>query len=53
MEITNLTCPYCGAGIELCLDRESSDYIEDCEVCCRPMHIQLDGNGDASLSYEE
>lgn len=31
-------CPYCGESIELLIDASGGDeeYIEDCEVCCRP-----------------
>lgn len=34
-------CPYCNASIELLIDPESSgvEYIEDCQVCCRPIRI--------------
>lgn len=35
-------CPYCGEPISMLLDgsEQKAQYIEDCEVCCRP--IQLD-----------
>jgi hypothetical protein len=37
-----ISCPYCGESVSLLVDESISDqsYIEDCEVCCRP--IQLD-----------
>ncbi|POP52911.1 CPXCG motif-containing cysteine-rich protein [Zhongshania marina] len=36
-------CPYCGESIELLIDASGGDeeYIEDCEVCCRPISIVL------------
>jgi hypothetical protein len=36
-------CPYCGEPIELIVDESAgeSEYVEDCEVCCRPMIIQV------------
>lgn len=38
------TCPACGAGISIVLetfaDATTQEYIEDCEVCCRPLHIR-------------
>ena len=36
---TTITCPYCGEAIELLIDDSAGDqqYIEDCQVCCRPM----------------
>lgn len=41
-----LDCPYCGEMIELELDVSAGDqhYVEDCQVCCRPIsvHVQVD-----------
>lgn len=36
-------CPYCGERIEIVLDPSAGDqhYIEDCQVCCRPMVIEV------------
>ncbi len=35
------TCPYCWETISMVLDpsEEESEYIEDCEVCCRPIEL--------------
>lgn len=35
------TCPYCWQEISMLLDASVTDqvYIEDCEVCCRPIKI--------------
>ena len=37
------SCPYCNSHITLLIDRSLTDqlYIEDCEVCCRPMTIKI------------
>lgn len=37
------TCPYCGEPIHLLADEQmlGEVYIEDCEVCCRPIVIEL------------
>ncbi|HHO65660.1 MAG TPA: CPXCG motif-containing cysteine-rich protein [Epsilonproteobacteria bacterium] len=37
------TCPYCWETISMVLDpsEEESEYIEDCEVCCRPIEISF------------
>ncbi len=34
-------CPHCGEVIELVVDCsvENQDYIEDCQVCCRPIGV--------------
>jgi transcription elongation factor Elf1 len=36
-------CPYCWEQISMLLDVSvgSDKYIEDCEVCCNPIEIQL------------
>ncbi|NNM01193.1 MAG: CPXCG motif-containing cysteine-rich protein [Gammaproteobacteria bacterium] len=47
-------CPYCNESIELVVDLSvpAQTYIEDCQVCCRPMTVQLevDNAGQAALS---
>jgi len=39
----HFTCPYCIAPISMLLDISISkqEYIEDCEVCCRPIAIRF------------
>ncbi|MET4692239.1 CPXCG motif-containing cysteine-rich protein [Endozoicomonas lisbonensis] len=36
-------CPNCGKMIELIIDCsiEQQEYIEDCQVCCRPILINV------------
>ena len=38
---TTISCPYCGEQITILADLsvEQQQYIEDCQVCCRPMNI--------------
>ncbi len=35
------TCPYCWQQISMVLDLsvDEQSYVEDCEVCCRPILI--------------
>jgi len=35
------TCPYCWQEISMLLDPDlkNEEYVEDCEVCCRPIVI--------------
>ncbi|MEK6749894.1 MAG: CPXCG motif-containing cysteine-rich protein [Pseudomonadota bacterium] len=44
-----IQCPYCGEFIEILLDGsvEEQAYIEDCQVCCRPIgiHVVIDAEG--------
>jgi len=45
LETTEATvqCPYCGESIEILLDPSdpSEEYIEDCQVCCRPITMRV------------
>ncbi|MAB23868.1 CPXCG motif-containing cysteine-rich protein [Pseudomonas neustonica] len=43
LEEATLACPHCGEPIVLLLDIASGtqSYIEDCEVCCQPIHVSL------------
>jgi hypothetical protein len=34
------------------LDEETSEYIEDCEVCCRPIELFFKFSGDELVSFE-
>jgi hypothetical protein len=37
-------CPHCGESVELVVDPGGGslqEYVEDCEVCCRPMHLTV------------
>jgi len=39
----NLNCPYCGETIQVVVDCSvpSQEYIEDCQVCCRPIILSI------------
>jgi hypothetical protein len=49
-----ISCPYCGESIDLLIDCsvDFQEYIEDCQVCCRPinMRISVDGEGDVQVN---
>ncbi|SBS33186.1 hypothetical protein MAQ5080_02505 [Marinomonas aquimarina] len=49
-----LQCPYCGETIEVLIEAvdESYEYIEDCQVCCRPIvfHIEVGIKGEQTFS---
>jgi len=42
-ETTKLNCPYCGEPINMVVDYSagSQSYVEDCEVCCRPIEVSV------------
>lgn len=59
-ELTEITisCPYCGESIEVLLDPQDvqQEYIEDCQVCCRPITFVVTpaSNGELSVAvYSE
>jgi len=40
-EEAQISCPFCGETLSILLDLSipEQDYIEDCQVCCRPIRI--------------
>ena len=54
---TTVWCPWCGEPVEIALDPGSGavqQYVEDCEVCCRPWRVTVayHGDGSAGVSVE-
>ena len=44
-------CPWCGEQNEIAIDPgsgEAQDYVQDCEVCCRPWSVHLTYGGDGT-----
>ena len=50
LQETSIYCPYCGELQTVLIDtlEEEQTYIEDCQVCCRPIDfiISVDNQGD-------
>ncbi len=48
-----LSCPYCGEVISVLVDDSlpKQRYVEDCEVCCRPivMDVSVDSDGAVAV----
>jgi hypothetical protein len=55
-QIAKINCPYCGERIELVIDCSVGlqKYVEDCQVCCRPIHVSagLDARGALMVDVE-
>jgi hypothetical protein len=49
-----ITCPYCWESITVLLDPGDSggSYIEDCQVCCRPILFRLHTASDGALMVD-
>ena len=43
MSTQTVRCPYCGERLEIFIDRSvrRQEYIEDCQVCCRPVTLTV------------
>tara|TARA_B100000963_G_C22565302_1_gene643367 strand:- start:141 stop:368 length:228 start_codon:yes stop_codon:yes gene_type:complete len=62
LEERDIGCPYCGESITILIEpsevvafgeadidfAEPYEYIEDCQVCCRPIriHVSVDFSGE-------
>jgi hypothetical protein len=51
---STIGCPYCGELITILVDRsiETQQYIEDCQVCCRPIDILVTVSDDGSFQVD-
>ncbi len=55
MEIEHFfICPYCWQEISVVLDLsvDEQTYIEDCEVCCRPIQLRYSTSESELKSFE-
>jgi hypothetical protein len=54
LQESTISCPYCGETISILVDGsvEEQQYIEDCEVCCRPMDIRVKVPENGSLRID-
>jgi len=45
---TSISCPYCGEAIDVLIETmdEDQEYIEDCQVCCRPIIFTVTAGHD-------
>ncbi|MCW8826422.1 MAG: CPXCG motif-containing cysteine-rich protein [Gammaproteobacteria bacterium] len=59
LEERQIECPYCGESIVVLLDAsvDHQTYIEDCQVCCRPINfdVSIDHSGTmiVTVSHED
>ena len=52
----SISCPYCGEAIVILVDDSlpEQNYVEDCQVCCRPIVFDIteDNDGDMLVSVQ-
>ncbi|TDG12593.1 CPXCG motif-containing cysteine-rich protein [Seongchinamella unica] len=58
LEEISVNCPYCGEAITVLVDSEEAgqQYVEDCQVCCRPITFSVSTGFDGQLlvaAYDE
>lgn len=46
---SKIQCPYCGEFITILVDTSEfyQEYIEDCQVCCRPILFKINCEEDS------
>ena len=53
-EITEqaISCPYCGENISILIDDSVAEqsYVEDCQVCCRPIVLDVAVSHDGGVT---
>jgi hypothetical protein len=49
---TSVQCPYCGEPFDTLVDLSagSTSYIEDCQICCRPIELGIEVAVDGGLT---
>ncbi len=49
-----IACPYCGESICILIEDQQHDqeYIEDCQVCCRPITINVSPGFDGEMQVD-
>ncbi len=42
-DFQSILCPYCNERLDIVVDAsvEQQEYIEDCQVCCRPITFRV------------
>jgi transcription elongation factor Elf1 len=47
-------CPYCAQKISMLIDLSvpAQNYVEDCEICCRPIEINYQVGDDDVIIFE-
>ena len=50
-EFVSVRCPYCGERLETRVDLTADEpaYIEDCQVCCRPIEFGVERDESGAL----
>ena len=52
VETVDARCPSCGEPVQLLVDPSAGPqtYVEDCQVCCRPMVVNVTATDPVALN---
>lgn len=52
LETIAIRCPYCGRRIDITVDATAPEqvYIEDCQICCHPIQLQITVDDEGRIS---
>ncbi len=52
LKTTDIHCPYCGEIFDINVDCsiDFQQYVEDCQICCRPITMSVSVNQDLGFS---
>jgi hypothetical protein len=50
-EFVTVSCPYCGEAFDSQADASAGSciYVEDCQICCQPIEMELRVDEDGKL----
>ena len=51
LAVRKVSCPYCGETLQVMVDPQEVEqaYIEDCQVCCRPITLAISSDIDGDI----
>jgi hypothetical protein len=51
-EFASVACPYCGEsfGTHIDLSAGAAVYVEDCQVCCKPIELGIETDANGALA---
>lgn len=54
LENATIQCPYCWQEIEIEIDctLQNQEYIENCQICCKPITLKITTNENAPPTIE-
>ena len=50
----DFSCPTCAAPVSVLVDPSvpAQTYVEDCEVCCNPIQVHYESDGEVVTAFD-